>query len=63
MSNFSLLSPYDKEYLVEIAQRLISEADFCHIYEDIEWTEDSTEAQEQAYAYLTTMLKVVQVDK
>lgn len=63
MSDFNLLSEADKEYLVEIAQGLIVDADYCNIYEDSEWADESEELQKQAHRYLTTRIKAVRVDK
>lgn len=63
MSAFNLLSEEHKEALVEIAQGLIVYADYCNIYEDSEWADESEELQKQAHHYLTTRIKAVRVGR
>lgn len=63
MSDFNLLSEADKEYLVEIAQELIDHADYCIIYEDFEWADESDELKMQAHRYLTTKISASRDDK
>ena len=63
MSDFNLLSEADKEYLVETAQGLIVDVDYCNIYEDSEWADESDEHKMQAHRYLTTMISASRDDK
>lgn len=63
MSDFNLLSVEDKEELRRTAESLISDAEFCEVYEDEYFEDASEELQLQAYHYLTTMISASRDDK
>lgn len=50
---YDLLDEHDKKALVGLADELIRYADFCVIYEDDNWSDDSEEKQRQLFDYLT----------
>ena len=63
MSDYNLLTEEDKDELEMLANQLLSNAEFCEIYESDAFCDRDEEAQAQAFNYLLCEISASRDDK